>query len=152
MSNPDLVRSFSAIISAITAGDLNELDALVRYNITDHNLIPGQGDGLPGLKYWARTLRTAIPDLTATIHDTVSETNKIAARVHWAGTHTGELPGASPTHAYVEYESFYIVHFSEGLAVDWWDGSDTREALRHLHRRVRLLEARNTINQFSADF
>jgi predicted ester cyclase len=146
MPNADLVLRFQAIINAITAGHLDELNHVIRYDITDHNLIPGQGDGLPGLKYWAKTLRTAMPDLTATIHDTVSETDKIAARVHWAGSHTGELPGAPPTHAYLEFESFYILHFSEGLAVEWWDQSDTRKALRHLHRRVRLLEARNAFN------
>lgn len=149
MSNPELVRAFENIIAAVTHGDLGQLDSLIRYDITDHNPIAGQGDGLPGLKYWARTLRTAMPELTATIKDTVSETTKIAARVHWSGMHTGDLPGTPATHSYLEFESYYILHFSEGLAVEWWDGSDTRDALRHLYRRARVLGARATINQSS---
>ncbi|WP_104118407.1 ester cyclase [Arthrobacter sp. B1805] len=152
MPTPDLAHTFESIISAITSGDLDALDPLIRYDIIDHNLIPGQGDGLPGLKYWARTLRTAMPDITATICDTVSETDKMAARVRWAGNHIGELPGAPATHAYIEFESFYILHFTEGRAIKWWDGSDTRESMRHLYRRVRLLEARNTMNSSSTGF
>jgi predicted ester cyclase len=147
MSNPQLINAFTSIIAAITEGKLDDLDPLIRYDVIDHNLILGQGDGLPGLKYWARTMRTAMPDLTATICDTVSETNKIAARVHWAGTQTGVLLGTPPTHSYLEFESFYILHFSDGKAVEWRDVSDTRDALRSLHRRARLLEARNSLDQ-----
>lgn len=38
----------------------------------DHNLILGQGDGLPGLKYWARNMRRVFPDLTATVAETIT--------------------------------------------------------------------------------
>jgi predicted ester cyclase len=152
VSDTHLVNVFTSIITAITDGRVDDLDALIRYDITDHNLILGQGDGLPGLKYWARTMRTAMPDLTVIIHDTVSETNKVAARVHWSGTHTGELLGTPPTYSYLEFESFYILHFSDGKAVEWWDASDTRDALRSLHRRVRLLEARNSLDQYAVGF
>jgi predicted ester cyclase len=126
---PTLAQSFQAIITAITTGELADLDALIRYDIVDHNLIPAQGDGLAGLKYWAKSLHQAIPDLTGTVQDTVAETNKIAARVRWAGTHSGDYMGVPATETWVEFESFYILHFTDGLAVEWWDGTDTREAL-----------------------
>lgn len=43
-----------------------------------------------------------MPALTATIHDTVKETNKLGARLRWAGTNTGEFLGTPPSHSYVE--------------------------------------------------
>ncbi|WP_461171096.1 hypothetical protein [Arthrobacter sp. Z1-15] len=67
MTEPLLAHKFRAIITAITDGELEKLDLLIREDVVDHNLISGQGDGLSGLKYWARSLRSALPDLTATI-------------------------------------------------------------------------------------
>ncbi|NVC25448.1 hypothetical protein CK505_08510 [Kocuria sp. WN036] len=130
MTEPTPSQKFHAIITAIATGELEALDSLVRYDIVDHNLIPAQGDGRPGLKYWAKSLRQAIPDLTGTVQDTVAEANKVAGRVQWAGTHSGDYMGVAATDAWIEFESFYILHFSDGLAVEWWDGTDTRQALR----------------------
>lgn len=130
MTEQSLDHKFRRIIAAIVAGELESLDALIRYDVLDHNLIVAQGDGLPGIKYWARTLREAIPDLQATVQDTVVEDKKVAARVRWTGTHTGASLPLQASDLWVEFDSFYILHFEDGMAVQWWDGTDTRETVR----------------------
>lgn len=129
MTEQSLDLKFRRIIAAIAAGELESLDSLIRYDVIDHNLIVAQGDGLPGLKYWARSLRGAIPDLQATVQDTVVEGSKVAARVRWTGTYAGTFLPTRSSDPWVEFDSFYILHFENGLAVQWWDGTDTRETV-----------------------
>ncbi len=138
VSSQSLPMKFHAIISAVVDGRLEDLNYHVRYDVVDHNLILSQGDGLPGVKFWARTMGEVFSDLSATIADTIVEGNKLAARVCWAGTHSGTFLGVPATHHYVEIESFYILHFEEGLVVQWWDGSDTRQQLRQAGATVVL--------------
>lgn len=129
MTEQSLDQKFRRIIAAVVAGELESLAELIRYDVVDHNLIVAQGDGLPGIIYWARTLRDAIPDLQAVVQDTVVEGNKVAARVRWTGMHTGTSLPLQPSELWVEFDSFYILHFEDGMAVRWWDGTDTRETV-----------------------
>lgn len=138
MTEQSLDQKFRRIIAAIAAGSLDSLNSLVRYDVMDHNLIVAQGDGLPGLKYWARTLREAIPDLRATVQDTVVEDSKVAARVRWTGTHTGASLPLPPSDLWVEFDSFYILHFEDGMAAQWWDGTDTRESVSFGRSKISL--------------
>lgn len=150
MTGQPLDQKFRGIIAAIATGNLDALDTLIKYDVVDYNLIPAQGDGLPGIKYWARTLREAIPDLQATVQDTVMESDKVAARVRWAGTYCGEifpLPASDP---WVEFDSFYILHFENGMAVRWWDGTDTRETVDFGRSKTSLLPNLRSTNEWKA--
>ncbi|TCN42469.1 SnoaL-like polyketide cyclase [Rhodococcus sp. SMB37] len=128
----ELREKFRAIVDAITSGDLGAFDPLVRLDMVDHNPVPAQGDGRPGLKFWARELHEAIPDLTASIEDTVVENDKLAARVFFRGTHRGDFLNIAASGEYVEFETFFILRFVDGLVVEWWDASNTGRALRSL--------------------
>ena len=132
----DLRTRFEAIIDAITTGRLADLDGLIRYDMVDHNLVPGQGDGLVGLKYWAEGLHGALPDLTASVEDILVDADKIAARVMFAGTNSGDLMGVLATDAYLEFESFFILEFTDGVVTQWWDASNVMGALRTVGARL----------------
>ncbi|UZG59838.1 ester cyclase [Rhodococcus opacus] len=134
----DLRERFRAIVDAMAGGDLDALDCLVRFDIVVHNRVPAQGDGRPGLAFWAHGMRTAIPDLVATIEDTVVEDHTLAARVSFSGTHSGDHLGLAASDAFVEFEYFVIVRFTEGLAVEWWDASNTVDALRNIGAHLNL--------------
>lgn len=138
MSSTNFAERFRFIVDAISAGRFDDLDAHIRYDVIDHNPILSQGDGLPGLKYWARTMHRVFPDLSATVADTVTEGRKVAARVRWAGTHSASHLGVAATYRYAEFESFYIVHFNEDLIAEWWDGSDTMRGLREARATISL--------------
>jgi predicted ester cyclase len=131
---PDDVRSrFRVVFDVISAGDLDRLATVVHQDVVDHQRILGQGDGLPGLTYWARMLRELLPDLTARVEDTVVEGRKVAGRVRFTGTlaDTARLAPA-PVDPWIEFELFVIVAFEDGLVVEWWDASDTVQLLRDL--------------------
>lgn len=135
-----LSAKFQEIILAVVDGRLDYLDSNIRYDVVDHNLILSQGDGLPGVKFWARTMGEVFSELSATIKDTIVEGNKLAARVRWEGIHSGTYQGVPATNYQVQIESFYILHFKEGLVVQWWDGSDIRQQLREAGATVVLPE------------
>lgn len=131
--DPDDVRQrFVDIFACVAAGDHDGLDRLVAVDVVDHKRVPGQGDGLPGVRYWARTLRSVIPDLSASVLDTVVEGTKVAGRVAFAGSIDTAALGPAPTESWVEFEFFAIIEFRDGLAVEWWDASDTATVLRDL--------------------
>jgi predicted ester cyclase len=129
---------FRAVIDAITTGNLDALGDLVRYDVVDHNLVPAQGDGLPGLAFWAAGMRRAIPDLTATIEDTLVDGTKLAARVTFAGTNSGDHLGMPATDAYLEFETFFFVEFTDGMVTQWWDASNIMPALRQVGAELTL--------------
>lgn len=138
MKEADLAARFRAIVEAVSTGELDALDHLIRFDAEDHNLIPGQGDGRPGIKYWAKSMLHTFPDISGSVADTIVQDSKVAARVLWAGTNTGSFMGVTPTNEYLEFESFYIVRFADGLAVEWWDSTNMAQALRKIGATISL--------------
>lgn len=130
---PDGLRShFVQIFQCIGGGDLRELSELVSYDVLDHQRIPGQGDGLPGTRYWAEGLRNRFPDLTARVDDTVVEGAKVAGRVTFSGTAVGHGLAPAPTDPWIEFEFFVFMRFEQGMVVEWWDAANTLDVLRGL--------------------
>lgn len=130
--------AFAAIIDDIATGRLDDLDDRISYDVVDHNLVPGQGDGLVGLKYGAQGMRSALPGLTATVEDTVVEGNKLAARVTFAGTNSGTLSNDLMADAWLEFESFFIIEFTDGVVTQWWDASNVMGALHTVGARLTI--------------
>jgi predicted ester cyclase len=128
----DVRARFRVIFDVVTGGDLDQLASVVHADVVDHQRILGQGDGLPGLTYWARMLRDLLPDLTASVEDTVVEGQRVAGRVRFAGTLVDGPLAPAPTEAWIEFDFFVIVTFRDGLVVEWWDASDTVQILRDL--------------------
>lgn len=121
--------TYRAIIAAVSAGNITGLDQLIGPDLVDHNAVPGQPAGLEGFKYWALSARSAFPDLTGTVEDTLAEDDKVAGRVTYRGTHLGSFVGMPGTGSRVEFSAFHIVRFSAGLAVEWWGTADILGAL-----------------------
>jgi predicted ester cyclase len=134
----DVRTTFHTVFDLISRGELDRLGEVVHRDVVDHRLIPGQGDGLPGLTYWARTIRTVMPDLTAVVQDTVVEGDKVAGRVLFSGTLDASRLPAAPTDPWVESEVIVIMDVRDGLVVEWWDASDPLEVLRNLGVRLSL--------------
>lgn len=129
----DSLRSrFEQIFQCIGDGDLRELAELVSHDVLDHRRIPGQGDGLPGTRYWAERLRSRFPDLTARVDDTVVEGSKVAGRVTFSGTAIDHGLATAPTDPWVEFEFFVFMRFEHGRVVEWWDATNTLDVLKGL--------------------
>jgi predicted ester cyclase len=136
MSALDLRQSYEAIIRAVAASDHEALGDLIAEDHVDHNPMPGQGPGRPGIEQWMTMMHAAFADLTVVIEDTVVEGDKIAARVTWHGTHRGDFVGIPGTGAPVSLQSVQILEFVSGMATHWWGTADIYGALRQVGASV----------------
>jgi predicted ester cyclase len=93
-------------------GDLSGLDETVA---DDYVLEPGMGvDDLKGV---IRTNRDAFPDLTLTVHEAVTEGNRIAYRWEITGTHQGVFQGIAPTGRRVMVSGMTMLVLRDGKVV-----------------------------------
>lgn len=93
--NATIVRRF--VDEVITQGNIDAARQFVWEDVVEQVPFPGQGPGLEGLKDVLRAMRSAFPDLVFSIHEQVSEGDKVASRFEWTGTHQGEFIGVPAT-------------------------------------------------------
>lgn len=93
-------------------GDLTGLDETVA---EDYVLEPGMG--VDDLRAVIRTSREAIPDLTLTVHETVTEGDRIAYRWEMTGTHQGEYLGMAPTGDRITLSGITMLRIRDGKVV-----------------------------------
>ncbi|MHA7279924.1 ester cyclase [Arthrobacter sp. MDT2-2] len=124
------------IIFAVGAGDAVALEGLIAADVIDHMPVPGQPAGREGFLFWMRSMHAAYPDMTGVICDTVVEGDKIAGRVLWTGTHTGEFLGLPGTGRPVAITAMHLVRFRDGVAVEWWGAADLLGAAMGLNARL----------------
>lgn len=77
-------------------------------------------------------MRHAFPGLQAHIEDIVAARDKVAVRVRFRGTHTGEFLGFAATGRTVEYVSHEFYRIADGLIAEEWICSDMATLFRQL--------------------
>ena len=77
-------------------------------------------------------MRHAFPGLQAHIEDIVAARDKVAVRVRFRGTHTGEFLGFAATGRTVEYVSHEFYRIAGGLIAEEWICSDMATLFRQL--------------------
>ncbi len=113
-------------------GNFAVLEEIVAPDFKDHANPPGFPSGLDGLKAVFTTLRTAFPDLKATIDDVTADGDKVWARTMQQGTHTGQLMGMAPTGRRMTMANIGIYRFSDGKMVEHWAVSDQLGMMQQL--------------------
>ncbi len=92
----------------------------------------GENHGPEGAKQFARMLRTAFPDLHATVEDQVAEGDKVATRFTARGTHRGELQGIPPTGNSMQITGIVISRFANGKIVEQWGNPDVFSLMQQI--------------------
>jgi predicted ester cyclase len=77
-------------------------------------------------------MKHAFPDLQAHIEDIVAAQDKVAVRLRFRGTHSGEFLGFRATGRTIEYVSHEFYRIADGLIAEEWICSDTATLLRQL--------------------
>jgi predicted ester cyclase len=114
-------------------GDLDAVDEVVSPEFLEHEPGPGLDLGRTGLKEIIRMLRTAFPDLTATIEDVVGSGEKMCFRVTFRGTNDGEMLGLPPTGREATWQAVDIVRFAhDGTLLEHWGTLDRLGVLEQL--------------------
>jgi predicted ester cyclase len=86
-----------------------------------------EGNALRGpeaFKTLQRAFRSAFPNMTITVEDTVTEGDKIAARCTVRATHAGEGLRVAPTNQPIEFTGMTIVRVKDGKIVEAWNEFD----------------------------
>ena len=133
MSGHDEIKdAYRAIIEAVSRGDADALDGLMRPDVVDHNPIPNQSPGIAGFKQWMASARASFPDLHGAVEDVLAERDRVAGRVVFSGSQQGDLAGVEPTGKRISFTAFHMVRFSGGLAAEWWGTADLLGVLQQL--------------------
>ncbi|MFI5458464.1 MAG: ester cyclase [Isosphaerales bacterium] len=114
--NKALIQRFFKDV--LNRGDLAALDDLCAAGfILEAPGIPnqrGQSQGLPALKEWITSYRTAFPDIRYAILNTVAEDAMIAVDFTASGTQRGAFAGVAPSGKSVEGHELCFTYVSGG--------------------------------------
>jgi len=125
----ELVRRFYEDV--LVGGDLVALDELATSDYEEHDPLPGQGDGLQGLKDRVSTLREGL-DPRFTIEDVISEGDRLVVRWTNSGTHVGDFLGIPATNKSFSVAGMDIYRVSEGKLAEHWHVVDQLSMLQQL--------------------
>ena len=129
-ANAELVR---AGFHAFNAGDADGCLALAAPDlIINLAELPGPQHGHETWRQGFEMMRHAFPDLQAYIEDIVAAQDKVAVRLRFRGTHSGEFLGFPATGRTIEYVSHEFYRIADGLIAEEWICSDMATLLRQL--------------------
>lgn len=106
-------------------GNVAVADDLIDPNFIVHGA-GGQAtlSGPDGVKQLVLTWRNGFPDGQMIIEDMFAEGDKVAIRMTWRGTHTGEFYSIAPTGKHVNVTSIGIDRIANGKIVEGWGEVD----------------------------
>jgi steroid delta-isomerase-like uncharacterized protein len=129
--NEALVRES---FEAFNAGDTGRLLAVVAPDLVMH--LAELPEPMHGRETWQQgfeLIKRAFPDLEAQIDDVVAADDRVAVRVSFRGTHSGEFQGIPATGRRIHYVSHEFYRVEDGLIVEEWICSDMATLFRQLN-------------------
>ncbi len=140
---PDLAGLREQITKQAEPGSLDEMRAVVAryvYEVNmqnydafdefvdpafiDHNPIPGQQPGIPGLKDAYRAFSDAFPDVWFTFEDLIAEGDTVVGRGVIEGTHNGNFMGIPPTGKKIYWTGTRVFKAANGKVTEGWINFD----------------------------
>ncbi|MFF5288104.1 ester cyclase [Paractinoplanes globisporus] len=129
-SETELIR---AAFEAFNAGDVAACMALTSPDlIINLAELPEPRHGLEVWREGFEMMRRAFPDLQAHIEDIVADGDKVALRLRFRGTHSGEFLGIPATGRAIEYVSHEFYRIADGLIAEEWICSDLATLFRQI--------------------
>ena len=129
-ANADLVR---AGFEVFNTGDVGECLALIAPDlIINLAELPEPQHGREVWRQGFEMMKHAFPDLQAHIEDIFAAQDKVAVRLRFRGTHSGEFLGFHPTGRTIEYVSHEFYRIADGLIAEEWICSDMTTLLGQL--------------------
>jgi steroid delta-isomerase-like uncharacterized protein len=129
-ANMELVR---AGLEAFNAGDADRCMSLMAPDfIINLAELPEPQHGHGVWRQGFEMMKHAFPDLQAHIEDIFAAHDKVAVRLRFRGTHSGEFLGLRATGRAVEYVSHEFYRITGGLIAEEWICSDMATLLRQL--------------------
>jgi steroid delta-isomerase-like uncharacterized protein len=127
--NKAIVRRYYEDV--LNAGNIDALEELAVAQYDEHDPLPGQANGLAGLRQRVEMLRSAFrPHFT--IEDIIAEQDKVVVRWTNRGTHVGEFMGIPSTGKSFTIAGIDIHRLSDGKMAEHWHVVDQFGQLQQL--------------------
>ncbi|MEZ0362349.1 ester cyclase [Mycobacterium sp. pUA109] len=122
-TNKAIVANFNK--KFMEGGDTEVFQQTVAPDFVNRTPHPGGSDDRDSAAYFfTQVLRPAFPDLEVTIHDQITEGDKVVTRKSYRGTHRGEFLGVPATGRTVEWSVIDIIRLRNGQYVEHWAVAD----------------------------
>jgi predicted ester cyclase len=131
-ANKTLIRRM--IDRAINERDLEALDEFLAPDFVSHEALPpGVPPGRESVKQLFSMMRSAFPDLQATVEDQIAEGDKVVARLTFSGTQQGDFMGVvPPTGRRVAYGVIDTFRIADEQVVEHWGVADIMGLMQQL--------------------
>ena len=129
-ANVELIR---AGIDDLNAGDLDACMARAAPDLVMK--LAELSEPMHGRETWrqgAELIKRAFPDLQAHIEDILAAEDRVAVRLTFRGTQSGEFLGVPATGRSVEYVSHEFYRVADGLIAEEWICSDMATLMRQI--------------------
>jgi steroid delta-isomerase-like uncharacterized protein len=123
MGDKEVIRSF---FDRLNARDFDGAAGLMTPDCVHHTMGLGGGDKF-GRDEWrglVTSLWASFPDRAIEIHHIIGEGDRVAARLTWTGTQTGEFAGIAPTGRRVEVNGVSVFAMKDGKIAEQWIEQD----------------------------
>ncbi len=107
-------------------------DELIAEQIAFRGSLGDRVRGREGFKEYVRAVRRAFPDFHNQVEEFVAEGDRVAARLTYTGTHTGEVFGIAPTGRRVSYAGVALFRIVSGQIAEGWVLGDLHGLTRQL--------------------
>jgi steroid delta-isomerase-like uncharacterized protein len=125
-----------AVFEIWSKGSVELIDDLFADNFVGH-FPEGTVHGREGLQAEVIAHRTAFPDWTEEVEDTIADRDRVVIRFTSRGTNLGDFLGNPPTRNRVEVSEVAIFRLSDGKIVEQWVYPDILSMQRQLGRKER---------------
>ena len=127
--NKDIARRIYEEV--INKRDLDVLEEVVRPDYIEHDPLPGQREGLDGIRDRYRMLIEGL-DPHFTIEDVIAEGDRVVVRWTNAGIHSGEFLGIPATGRPFEFAGIDIYRIENDRMAEHWHVVDQLTLLQQL--------------------
>jgi len=128
--NKTIIKMF--VEEVINQGKLDRGDDLVVADFVELDPLPGQQQGREGLIEVIGQMRAAFPDMHWVLEEMIAESDKVASRFTWTGTHRGPFLGIPATGRSVTVKGVVIDRLVEGRMADSRILMDTLSMMQQL--------------------
>jgi steroid delta-isomerase-like uncharacterized protein len=126
-------------LSRLNQGDVAGAAALMSEDCINHAAVPS-AQGRKGFQAIVQKLRSAFPDMTYKVEDTLADGDRVMLRITATGTNTGTFAmthlSFPPTGKSVSFEQIHVLRIANGQIVEHWLGQDTFAFMRQLGLQI----------------
>jgi steroid delta-isomerase-like uncharacterized protein len=132
MSEANAMIVHNYLQEAWNGRNVDLIDTFLAEDCAVHNLPAQLPSGRAGARENLRRTLDTFPDFAVTVDDTVSQSDRVAVRLTFTGTHQGGFYGMPATGKAFSIPAIAIARLEDGKIAEWWQIGDTLGLLQQI--------------------